>query len=194
MGSIDFCKCLLQNHKADKGLCHILFCKSSLIPIRTHYRTALLAVFWVVGLLCGLYAANELQNYSFPLMYAAVVEGVSIVRLLVVICVPFLISVLLVKFSAERLLYFIAVIKAFSYCFTFSFALVAFDSAGWLIKALLLFSDSFSVIFLLWFWVRALQKRTRIGRDAAIGFAALITVCFADYFFVSPFLVSLFNR
>lgn len=158
------------------------------------YRMAILAFFWIVGLLCGVFFASAVKDFVFPQMRSFAYVRVSIAGLVAVLAFPLAISAVAVYLNVPVFLFPICFFKAFSFgCCLYSIS-VAFGDAGWLVRLLLLFSDSCMIVPLLWFWCRhQTGKRASIKRDLAVctSFAALIGV--TDYYLVSPYLVELMN-
>lgn len=153
----------------------------------------LLAVFWIAGMLTGLHISNTVNAFDNSLMRAAVLSGVSMVGLLAVVLFPLILSAIAVYFSVPLFFFLLSFGKAFGFAFCSFRILTAFGSAGWLVRWLLLFSDTCMSVVLLWFWIRNING---IGasskKDLAVCAAfALLIGCF-DYFVVSPFLRMLF--
>lgn len=162
---------------------------------KCRFCVVFLAFFWLAGISFGLYAANLASVHISSLMLTLVDQRVSIVGMLIIFIFPLLLSAVLIHFSAHRLLFLFAFLKAFCYSFSSCCIFLSFGSAGWLIQSLLMFSDTVLAIVLLWFWFRFFSAKTvELGRDA--GICCIITACVVciDYFMVSPFLASLFNQ
>ena len=146
------------------------------------------------GIILGYFAyLHNVLNFT-SLMCMLPYQHVSIVGLFCVLSLPLLLSVAAVHFSAYRLLYFIAFSKGitFSYCACYVFA--AFGDAGWLVRLLVMFSDSSMLVPLFWFWNRNITGKSDTFRHEVIicGMFALAIGIF-DLLVVSPFTVSLFS-
>ncbi len=158
------------------------------------YRVAILAFFWIVGLLCGVSFASVAKDFDFPQMRSLAYSRVSIAGLAAVLVFPLTISAVAVYLNVPVFLFPICFLKAFSFGYCLYSISVAFGDAGWLVRVLLLFSDSCMMVPLLWFWCRHQgRKRKSIKRDLTVctSFAALIGV--TDYYLISPYLVELMN-
>lgn len=152
----------------------------------------LLALFWCIGLLAG-YAVATKTSYSV-LMRMFSLDRVSFVGLVFTAIIPLVISTAAFRLSLPLLILPIAFMKAFLFSFCASALTLVYADAGWLARWLYIFSDSFIVIFLLWFWVRNITGiNESLQKDFAITlFASSLLICI-DYFIVSPFSVMLFN-
>lgn len=154
----------------------------------------LLALFWCVGLFFGIYTACSFNDAFVPLMRAAVQCRVSIVGLLLILFLPFLFAAFAVYFSQPWLLLVIGFVKAFSFGFCCFAAQSCFGSAGWLVRLLLLFSDSCMLPVLCWFCVRHISgDLMAIRKDLILALALAIVVGSIDYYWVSPFLAALID-
>ena len=151
-----------------------------------------LGLFWTFGLLLGGYVAESAPFISTSLILAAV-DSVSIVRLFYVTILPFAITLLLALSTTKRFVYPLAIAKSFIYAYCSIILIRIFSGYGWLIKSLLLFSDSISVIMLLLVWGKIIQDS--ISRmDWLLIVATVCISCVVDYYIVMPYLALLFNH
>lgn len=151
-----------------------------------------LAFGWILGLVSGflfsLYAGDSLSTT----MRAAASGCVSIPGLLSAIFLPLLFSAFAVYISQPWLLIPIAFGKAFLFSYLGVGVMAAFGSAGWLIRWLLMFSDSCSLPLLWWYWLRAVSgQRCFAVRNTAAAFAVALIIGSVDYCMVSPVLANL---
>lgn len=158
-------------------------------------RRFLLILFWFLGVFIGIWIAQQTITVTSSLVRSVVDSRSSIVGLLTVLTVPFLISAILFKLSLPTLGFCIVFIKSllFSYC---SCSLVlAFGEAGWLMRWLLLFSDSCTVVLLLWLWIRNITGQGKKIKSDLL-FCCLITVLIGcvDYYILSPFAAMLLSN
>lgn len=156
--------------------------------------TAVIACVWIIGLLLGCYLVSHstvtdaLINLNFILFPA------SFFHLLFVLFLPFLISAFLIRFSLPLLSLSVVFAKAIMVGCCSCTILAHFSTAGWLIRSLLLFSDSLIIILLVWFWVRNIAgDRSKLYTDTILCTVLTFIISCIDYFAVSPFLVTLFN-
>lgn len=125
-------------------------------------------------------------------MRAAANGRVSITGLLSAFLLPLLFSAFAVYISQPWLLVPVAFGKAFSFSYLAFGVTLAFGSAGWLVRSLLMFSDCLTLPLLWWFWLCCIRAS---DRDALRSFlvtctAALMIGCL-DYGAVSPLLRNL---
>lgn len=154
----------------------------------------LLLVSWSIGLICGIAYAFQADSSFSSLMHSAALSPVSIVSLLIVLFLPFLISAIAVFLSRPVLLMPLAFTKAFSFGACAFAADLAFSSAGWLLRSMLMFSDLLTVPVLIWFWLRCLKgDRFRSCRDLAICAGFIVLIGNFDFYIVSPFLAMLYS-
>lgn len=154
---------------------------------------AFLAVCWTLGICLGAYfAALSFDNVSF-LMRTVVSNRVSISGMLLAAFFPLTLTAIFILFSLRFFLLLLAFCKAFSFSFCACCILYVYGSSGWLIQQLLLFSDLFLILILLWLWIRLLSSNDSIKKDLLICSFLSLFVGSVDCFIVSPFLVTLFN-
>lgn len=156
--------------------------------LRRKSNVWILAVCFFAGLVLGIRASHE-AGLSFPLMRGALKSTVSIVRLLSILLLPFLFSALAVYFSKPKLLYGIAFLKAFVFAFISAGISAGFGGAGWLIRWLLMFSDSLCLPVLLLYWLRHIPGRRRFQTaDTMILAGCIGLVGLLDHRLIMPLL------
>lgn len=161
--------------------------------VRSQYRVIFLACLWLFGLVLGFYISAAGSESSVYLMRTAVLRSVSIVGLLVVLIFPFVISAVLIHYVSAKCIYPLAFLKAIFFAFCLHSITLAFGSSSWLVRWILMFSESCMVVILLWFWIRNISGsgRSYIGEITVFAvFSAIIF--FIDFYAVSPFLKMLF--
>ena len=127
-------------------------------------------------------------------MNTAVHNHVTVIGLASVLFLPLIASVVAVHFNAHILIIPICFIKALTFGICLSGISVAFGGSGWLMRILMLFSDSCMIVLLLWFWCRHLTgKGNMLMWDAAVCAGAAFVIGLFDYFLVSPFLMELLS-
>ena len=152
-----------------------------------------LGFFWCMGLCTGSFAAVHTTCPLSSLMGAAASGGVSIIGLFVSLCVPFMISVLCLRFHALILIYLTAFCKAVILGFCSCAVYCCFGSAGWLVRGLLLFSEIISCTALLWLVLKHISGSDHLLRDSVLCGTVIAAAGLADYLAVSPFLAELWN-
>lgn len=165
-----------------------LFTLFSIVSIRNSFsvRAARLTVFWLLGLLTGAFVLSQTSIAS--LMCSVSFPRISIIGLFAAQVIPFLISYVLLRFLPFNFILLFAFFKAFSFICCYGAFMIHYGDAGWLISGMVLFSDFFLVVLLLfdWFNFAAGEKYwLRSGSFFHILFLTLIGLF--DYIVVSPF-------
>lgn len=155
-------------------------------------RFDFVAVFpWIFGLLVGSFLSYRFGGYFASLMRMAVLCPVSIVASLTSVFFPFFISVYFVRYHRRLWLYIVCFLKAVSFSASFAALSAVFGTAGWLIRALFLFSDTISCFLLMNLCLRIRQQESNFNSALLQCTVCLVTV-FIDYMYISPFLRGLF--
>ncbi len=156
--------------------------------LRRKSSTVILAFCFLSGLISGLLLFRQ-AAFSVSLMRSALCSDVSIFRLLCVILLPFLFSAFAVYFSKPRVLYLIAFLKAFLFAFVSAGITLAFGSAGWLVRWLVMFSDCLSLPLLWLYWQRNVsgQQGFRLAEFGVFAGIACLIGCL-DHAFIVPLL------
>lgn len=160
---------------------------------KTFFNRLLVIIFWLTGLLAGLYFTSSTTAYSTSLMRSVCQDRLSIVGLFLVLTFPLLISAVLLRFFKPVWILPLVISKAFTYSFCLNAIMLAFGDAGWLTRWLLLFSDSCIVVLLLWFWLRN-SSGTSIDCKSDLVLCSILSalIIAVDYYIVSPFCVILY--
>lgn len=154
----------------------------------------ILSATWVAGLLAGLYTVSIVPTSYFSLMRSILYDRMSIVVLVLTLIFPFLFSYVAYRLSMPFLIFPIAFLKAFTFAYSAFGVVMAYGDAGWMMRWLLLFSDSFIVVLLLWFWFRN-ASANRITLNKALLVCVLLAsfICLFDYSVILPLSASLVN-
>ena len=168
---------------------------NSLQSINVRWRKfckVILALSWNLGFLSGLLIAVNGNSAFFSLMRAAASCRVSIVGLWIVTLLPFLLSVIAIYFSRPYLIPVISFIHAFTFGYCVCGIAVAFGSAGWLVRWLMLFSAGCSSPIIYWFWLRHISGTAKsLWTDFALCAVVILFITSLDYRIISPFLANL---
>ena len=155
----------------------------------------LLTVFWLLGISFGLFFISASNAQFSNLIITVSHQKQSLLGLLSVLFVPVLITAVAVYFTIPILIYIYAVIKAVCFSCTLCAIAIVFGNASWLLLLLLLFTDSFVVIFLLFLWYCLFTcKSISAGKLLLIYFGTFSIIGMIDYFLVSPYLVMLMHN
>ena len=157
------------------------------------YARIALIVFFLLGLCSGsIYACRAASSAdSFITLVAG--ERATLIGLLITALLPLIFAALFSYFSVPALLLPICLLKSFAFSFCSTCVLRTFGDSGWLVRLLLLFTDSVALLPLLWFCFRQVSGNRRMFRkDFMLSFLTALVVCILDFLFVSPFLATLF--
>ena len=156
------------------------------------YHIIFLAFVWLLGLYCGITLFHVSQISPFSLMHRVENYSVSIVSLLSVSLLPFLFSAFAVYTHSYAFLALLCFIKGCLFAFVSMGMFLAYDSAGWLIRLLVMFSDVCALVPLWCCWIQiAKGSFFESFRSVYISsFAVIFLVCL-DFYLVSPLLMKL---
>ena len=157
-------------------------------PLHFARNRQMLAVFWIVGLICGIFLFLYAGTPVVSLMRRILCSSVSIVSLFGIGLIPFLFTAYAVIFSGQWLIFAICFCKACLLGFVSAGIWFTFASAGWLLWSLLLFSGSVLSADLYFLWLRVLSA-DRICWFSAVS-VAFLAVGIAERI-ISPFLACL---
>lgn len=143
---------------------------------------------WCLGFLFGVFLFLYAGTPGVSLMRRTVYGSVSIVSLIGIGLLPFLFTAYAVFLSELRLLFLICFCKACMFAFVSIGISVAFSSAGWMMRGLLVYYDSILCVLLYFLWHRLLAGRKVYW--FAIIFAGVLAGSI-EYYIISPFLAGL---
>ena len=159
---------------------------------RLKHPAVLLFCFGLVSLIAGTLLAVRADSSAFSLMRQAVISPVSIVCHLALQLLPFLIAAYAVSISRSWLLYTVFSCKLFSFAYTGTLVWIAFGSAGWLVRFLILFSDIILVPVFCWFCTKRLMKSDG-AKDLWLCMGLTVITVLMNLFIFSPFLVKIIH-
>lgn len=159
------------------------------------YGRLFLAFSWVLGLGFGGLVFRSGGETAVSLMRLALYEQVSIVSLFFSALLPFLFSAFAVYLHCPWLLMVICFFRAFLYSYFLCSLFAAFGSAGWLLRWLLLFTDSCTAALLYGY----AQGHITGNSEFSTGRFGFFTVCVGfltgvDYKIILPMLGQLLSR
>lgn len=151
-------------------------------------------IFWMFGLSAGVYTASTLPLSILSLVRTILYDRTSVILLILIRCFPLFAAFIVCLLYRPVLVIPIAFIKAFSFAFSAYGIVLAFGNAGWLIRWLLMFSDSISILFFVWFSIRNISNNQKsLIKDFVVCFLATTFFCISDYFAILPLSMSFFN-
>ena len=154
----------------------------------------LLAFFWITGVLSGILISHSAGSYVSTLMRSYLYGSVSIIRLVLVLYLPFLLSAIAVSFSGCWMLFPIAFMKGFLFSLIAMGIFRVYGCAGWLMHWFLCFSDLMLMPLLFWYWIRLLDAAPSAAlREGVFLLAPVFCIGSIDYCLVLPFFAELAN-
>ena len=152
----------------------------------------LFSLFWFLGLMLGMYSAASMYNSHVPLIIDAVSKRItSLFQLLLVVFFPWIFSLLLYRIPTKLPFMLLVTAKAFTFSFTAYLVLLTFSAAGWLVRYLLQFSASMSVLAYLRYWICCVCNCVTHKIIVQTAVFLIVVVCI-DFWIISPYLFSLF--
>ena len=149
----------------------------------------LLALSWLLGLVSGAVLFRCCNVYLLSVMPSVLVSRLSIVNSLLSLLLPFLFSAVAVYLSCPAMLWVVCFAKALCFGYISCGVFLLFPDCGWLVHALLLFSDQICVILLLVYWQRHISGYRRF---CIMGICAYVLVLcsavYVDVVHIAPFL------
>ena len=132
--------------------------------------------------------------HIISLMRGILNGSVSIVSLLTVSLLPFLFSAFAVFISQLWLLYLIGFVRSFLFSFVSFGITVAFGSAGWLFRLLLMLGDCVTAPLLYLYMYRHLSSDSRFSAAEILRMIAItIFIGSIDYCYILPFVADMIN-
>ena len=184
---------LLFHHKFHMMVCRrtegvMTQCFSfDVISARRRHSPLFLALFYLAGILFGILGGFHSGAFFLPLMHSFHADSVSIVSLICLNFSPFLLSALAVFLSVPNLLLPISFGRGFLYAFVSMGVASWFGSAGWLVRFLLLFSDTLSMPLLYCFWQRHISCDRPLDLWEVFLYFSLVSLIECAYFqVISP--------
>ncbi len=158
-------------------------------------RVVVLALCWIFGLFFGLFFVSSEGNFLTAAICSGSYRRASFIGLLAITLIPLCLSYVAFIRAKQPILYLICFFKAFAYGACLQAIVLVYGSASWLVRLLFLFSDSCSVVILLWFWYRRIfVGRFHCRKDFLTSVLIAFFLSMFDYFFVSPYLVKLMQN
>ena len=157
------------------------------------FRAVILLICWSGFLIFGIYSAAQVRYINSSLMRALINSRMTIVSLACVVFLPFFCSVVAFRLRWRLLLFLVVCIKAFAFGYSCCLVYLTFGNAGWLMRWLLVFTDSISVVPLLCYWCEnTLNPRSFTLRRGGLGILVMLILACTSYFCLIPIYSSLF--
>ena len=155
----------------------------------------LFIILFLLGIVAGAGIATQVRSSLYVWIYSAGCSGVSFLGLAVVLLLPLLVSFSAFYFDAPILVLPIVFLKASVFSFCSCCVLFAYGDAGWLVRLLMLFSDSVMLGVLCWYWLQHLDcKRFELKQNTILCLLVAVMIGITDYMYISPFTAMLLQR
>lgn len=162
---------------------------------RNILHTIFILICWCSSLFLGMYLALQVKVYNLLMMRTFLESRMSIVSLACVVILPLLISMIAFRLDRFTLLLTVVCIKACAFGFSCSVVYAFFGDAGWLVRWLLIFTDSILVISQLYYWLRNALTPSRSVYQGVPAYLLLSALLISlEHCFISPLVVSLSER
>lgn len=156
-------------------------------------NVAFLAVLWTSGLIIGFLLGRLLGKDAYLLFVYSVKKPLKIAGMAVRL-LPIAVLILFYVIRKHWMLFTFAFVYALCSGVTVFFVATVFKSAAWLIYFLLCFSGIFSSIAMLWLILRLFNSNKYSYKNELWIAGIFVTLLsFADYTYISPFLISLLD-
>ncbi len=151
-------------------------------------------IIWVCGLLSGLYVVSMSDDSAYCVFRLFLYSQSTLFGLLLTQMLPLAFTCFIFWLSKPCLTSLFVYIKAFLFAYCAFGIVLAYGTAGWMIRWIILFSSSCSTLPLLWFWCRNFTKKGEsYCQDLLVCAFSLILICVFDYLAVLPLAKSLVN-
>ncbi len=151
-------------------------------------------IVWTFGLLSGLYVVSESNDSARSVFLLFLSSRSTLVGLILTQMFPLVFSCFIFWLSKPNLIHLVIFIKAFLFAYCAFGIVLAYGTAGWMIRWIILFSSSCSTLPLLWFWCRNFTKKGEsYCQDLLVCAFSLILICVFDYLAVLPLAKRLVN-
>ena len=163
----------------------------SLPASRRRGTTLILASFFLLGHLLGVWFSGSASELLFSTMRMLPGSHASVIGLLSAAVLPFLFSACAVYLRQPLLLIPIAFWKAFLFSYVGYGLFRAWGSAGWLMLSLTMFSSFGSMPVLCWYWLRHIGGRPFDLGACCLVLGGLLIIGIIDYCLIVPFLANI---
>ena len=161
---------------------------------RRKVKLKILVFAWIFGLLIGAVFSVSADKLLFSTMRGAILSSMSITGPVTVVLLPLLLSAYAVYFSQPAMLVLVVFLKAFLFAYTGAGLLMLYPVSGWLLRWLLMFSDTMvmPILWLIWLSDSTEGSAFKVRRIAICMAGAMLISC-VDLFQIAPFLSRLYK-
>lgn len=155
------------------------------------HATLTVSIFWLSGLLLGRYAADTADAVTVHVAQLSATAKPILILQMVGQFLPLAVTFLLVHFASWKAVYPVIFFDAFCFAYVAFLTVRAFQTAGWLVYRILLFSECVNALILLWIWFNVIIDRRFLSlRRFCLFSGTLFLVTLFDYFVCSGFLIT----
>lgn len=149
---------------------------------------------WLLGTFAGLYIVLSVPDHALVLFLSVLHSRATLLGLILVQTLPLTISCCAFWLKKAIFVYLVIFFKAFSFTYCVFGVFLFYNTAGWMMRWVTLFSASSSILPLIWFWYRNFPKRgVSFNKDMCICIFFVILSCLADYYVMLPLSMRLMN-
>lgn len=168
------------------------FLRLNLSSMRCRTLRIVLSLLWIYGLFLGALLSFSADSLLSSTMLSVIDGRLSIISFLSALLLPLFFTVLAVYISQPVVIFLLIFMKAFLFSFVGIGLLNSFDSSAWLLRCLLMFSDSLLLPILWWIWLQSFSNdRQAVFRFSILAAAGILLIGCIDYTLVAPFLDAL---
>ena len=172
----------------------IPFSHPDFLGLQRKVYTILLALCFLTGLGFGVVAYLSAEEALQSMMRSSLYCPVSITSLLIVTCLPFILSVLAVFLSQPTLILAIGFGKAFLFSFVAMGLCDCLQSTGGFLLFLFLCTDVFSIPLIYFFWLRSFSGKEEVSLSEAVVFFSVFVLLVSLYIhYISPIWAQIIN-
>lgn len=169
---------------------HFLQMQNIYVPRK--YTSVFLALFWVLGFVCGMLLSLHASFAS--LMPVIFMNHLSIVDILLSSLTPLFFFAFAVYISNLRLLYVFSFIRALAVSFVFCLIFSRFGEAGWLLGFLYCFRSLMLLPVFFWYTLHSVSSEFRFSRSAfLLTLAVCVIVTAMDFAYILPLAGGMFD-
>lgn len=166
-----------------------IFSSKSLPKLKVVYLLSI----WCFGYAIGVFLASASFHSSSSRIYLIISQANSPVFSWLFASIPLVLTIACVRLGFILGIYWIALVRSFTYAFASYLIYNAFGSAGWLVAPLCMFASTLCCLILVHFWF--ILSTTTICSKKRIAIYSFIYsfIIMVDNLCVSPFLAAVLN-
>lgn len=157
------------------------------------FKVTFITFVWCIGFTIGIILAAASYPSSTTWICSLISSPQSIFLHWFITSIPFIATIVFVRFYIRVGIYGIVFLKAFTYAFSSYLIYNAFGSAGWLVTPLSMLTNTLCclILFHIWF-IQSAGMNCNKKRIAIYSFIYTFAIL-VDYLYITPFLTSVLN-